>query len=443
MKILFDATELSYFLEESGHRAGVFFVALNLFRELKKRNDIEIVFVCNFKRYYFLKEVIEKMEEFQGIELLKENSKINLAFAKLNYLSNLKGIATPLSRLAMTENNKSRHWVIARSVSDVAIHNISTKLKYGILSLTRYYENIFYRQNKKNIEQLKEFSVYFSPFSAPSDEILNAKHLKRFRMIHDIIPILEMGKVPTNKRLWCYRIYNTINKNDFYVTNSECTRKDVLKYFNLDETHIKTTLLGANENFCPPANKSNSSKYIFSLCTLGKRKNLVFAIKNFFRFIEKNKINDLKLVLAGGVWEKFKKELTNTIGEFDQSKIEVLGYVKDEDLPSLYSNALMFIYPSLYEGFGLPVLEAMQCGCPVITSNISSLPEVIGSAGIQIDPNSDEELIKAYEKMYYDTFFRELCVEKGLIRAKKFSWRKCTSEIIEFIYKKCSSEIVT
>ena len=117
--------------------------------------------------------------------------------------------------------------------------------------------------------------------------------------------------------------------------------------------------------------------------------------------------------------------------------------MKDEDLPSLYSNALMFIYPSLYEGFGLPVLEAMKCGCPVITSNVSSLPEVIGSAGIQIDPNSDEELIKAYEKMYYDTFFRELCIEKGLIRAKKFSWRKCTSEIIEFIYKKCSSEIVT
>ena len=417
MKILFDATELSYFLEESGHRAGVFFVALNLFRELKKRNDIEIVFVCNFKRYYFLKEVIEKVEEFQGIELLKENSKINLAFAKLNYLA--EKISFP----------HQKTW--------------RTKLKYGALSLSRYYENIFYRQNKKNIKQLKEFSVYFSPFSAPSDEILNAKHLKRFRMIHDIIPILEMGKVPTNKRLWCYRIYNTINKNDFYVTNSECTRKDVLKYFNLDETHIKTTLLGANENFCPPANKSNSSKYIFSLCTLGKRKNLVFAIKNFFRFIEKNKINDLKLVLAGGVWEKFKKELTNTIGEFDQSKIEVLGYVKDEDLPSLYSNALMFIYPSLYEGFGLPVLEAMQCGCPVITSNVSSLPEVIGSAGIQIDPNSDEELIKAYEKMYYDTFFRELCIEKGLMRAKKFSWEKCTSEIIEFIYKKCSSEIVT
>ncbi len=403
MKILFDATELSYFLEESGHRAGVFFVALNLFRELKKRKDVELVFYCNFKRYYFLKEVIEKVEEFQGIELLKENSLINLTFAKLNYVSNLKWIAT--------------------------------KLKYGILSLTRYYENIFYRQNKRNLEQLKDFEIYFSPFSAPSDEILNSKHLKRFRMIHDIIPILEAGKVPTNKRLWCYRIYNTINQNDFYVTNSECTRKDVLKYFNLDENNIKTTLLGANEYFKQLKN-TTTEKYVFSVCTLGKRKNLIFAIRNFFKFIEKNKIDNLKLVLAGGVWDKFKKELTNTIGNFDQSKIEVLGYVKDEELPKLYSNALMFIYPSLYEGFGLPVLEAMKCGCPVITSNVSSLPEVIGQAGIQINPENDEELIKAYEKMYYDNFFRELCIERGLIRAKNFSWEKCASEIVEFISDK-------
>ena len=409
MKILFDATELTYFLEESGHRAGVFFVALNLFRELKKKKDVELVFFCNFKRYFYLKEVIEKVEEFQGIELLKENSLVNLAFAKLNYLSKSK-------------------W-------------INTKLKYGILSLARYYENIFYKQNKKNLKQLDEFDIYFSPFQAPSEEILNSKSLKRFRMIHDIIPILETGKIPTNRRLWSYRIYNTINKDDFYVTNSECTRKDVLKYFDIKEENIKTTLLGADTTFTPPLNSlphgaEKPTKYIFSLCTLGKRKNLIFAIKNFFKFINKNKIDDLKLVLAGGVWEKFKKELTDTIGDFDQSKIEVLGYVKDEDLPNLYSNALMFIYPSLYEGFGLPVLEAMKCGCPVITSNVSSLPEVIGQAGIQINPENDEELIKAYEKMYYDSFFRELCIERGLIRAKNFSWEKCASELLSYIAEK-------
>ena len=400
-KILFDATELSYFLEESGHRAGVFFVALNLFRELRKRKNVELVFCCNFKRYYFLKEVIDKVEEFQGIELLKENSLINLFFARLNHWAKFK-------------NNK---------------------IKYAMLSFSRYYENIFYKQNKKNLEQLKDFDIYFSPFQAPSEEILISKHLKRFRMLHDTIPILEAGKIPSNRRLWSYRIYNTITSNDFYVTNSECTRRDVLKYFNIREENIKTTLLGVNDYF-KPTKEQTEEKYIFSLCTLGKRKNLIFAIKNFFKFIEKNKINDLKLVLAGGVWNKFKNELTEAIGEFDQSKIEVLGYVKDEELPILYSNALMFIYPSLYEGFGLPVLEAMKCGCPVITSNISSLPEVIGHAGIQINPENDEELVSAYEKMYYDNFFRELCIERGLVRAKNFSWEVCVEQIVDFIKTK-------
>ena len=101
------------------------------------------------------------------------------------------------------------------------------------------------------------------------------------------------------------------------------------------------------------------------------------------------------LVLGGSNWKVFEAELDRTLKQYDKSKIILTGYVKDEELPKLYSDALMFIYPSLYEGFGLPVLEAMKCGCPVITSNTSSLPEVIGNAGIKIDPKSDEELINA------------------------------------------------
>ena len=143
------------------------------------------------------------------------------------------------------------------------------------------------------------------------------------------------------------------------------------------------------------------------------------------------------MVLVGGIWQKFEKELQAAIGNFDKTKLEFLGYVEDKKLPELYSNAMMFVYPSLYEGFGLPVLEAMKCGCPVITSNTSSLPEVIGQAGIQIAPTNDDELIKAYKKMYEDTFFRELCRERGLIRAKSFSGEKATSELLEFMETKC------
>lgn len=390
MKLLFDCTELSYFNENSGHRAGVFYVALNLFRELKKQG-IDITFICDFKRYYFMKDI------FQEIPLLKENSFFNKIISKILYLTD----------------------------------KFPIRIKYAFIILARFYDKYFYRINQKNLKQLEEFDVYFSPFTPPSKEV-EKSNLKRFRMIHDIIPIFENG-MPKTPKDWYYKIYSTINENDFYLTNSECTKKDVLKYFPfIKESHIKTTLLGANNEFYP-IKTENKDKYIFSLCTLGKRKNLVFGIKNFFAFIEKHNIHDLKLVLGGGVWKKFENELDTILNKYDRSKIILTGYIKENELRNYFSNALCFIYPSLYEGFGLPVLEAMQCGCPVITSNVSSLPEVIGDAGIQINPESDEEMIKAYERMYFDKNFREDCSKKGLERSKEFSWEKCTLELLEFI----------
>lgn len=394
MKLLFDCTELSYYNENSGHRAGVFYVALNLLRELKNE---DITFVCDFKRYYFMKEI----EEFKDIPLLEEHSFFNRLMAKILYLTN----------------------------------KCPTRIKYAFIILARFYDKYLYRINKKNLKQLEEFDAYFSPFTPPSKEIQQA-NLKRFRMIHDVIPILENG-MPKSPKDWYYKIYKTINQNDFYLTNSECTRKDVLKYFPfIQKNHIKTTLLGANSEFYPVKTKNNE-KYIFSLCTLGKRKNLIFGIKNFFEFIEKHKIEDLKLVLGGGVWKKFEGELNTILDKYDPTKVVLTGYIQENELRNYFSNALCFIYPSLYEGFGLPVLEAMQCGCPVITSNKSSLPEVIGECGIQINPLKDEEMIEALEKMYFNESFRDKCSENGLERAKTFSWEKCASELMEFIKTNC------
>lgn len=394
MKILFDATELSYFEESSGHKAGVYYVALNLLKEFKKLG-IDTTLYCDFRRYYFLKQI----EYFQEFPLLKEHSVINRLWGLLLY--------------------KTR--------------NFPNKIKYALIILARIYDKYLYKTNKKNMEQLKDFEIYFSPFTAPSKEIQNA-NIKRYRMLHDVIPIIEKG-LSKNAKDWHNKIYNTINSTDFYVTNSEYTRQDVLKYFPfIKESNIKTTLLGANENFYPSDEQSIiKNKYIFSLCTLGKRKNILFSIKNFFSFIEKNDIKDTKLVLGGGIWQKFEKELHSTLDKYDASKIILTGYIEEHELKNYYSNALCFIYPSLYEGFGLPVLEAMQCGCPVITSNRSSLPEVISNCGICINPESDDEMVLALEKMYYNEDFRKTCTEKGLGRVKNFSWEKCAKEILQFI----------
>lgn len=112
-------------------------------------------------------------------------------------------------------------------------------------------------------------------------------------------------------------------------------------------------------------------------------------------------------------------------------KIIRAGYVDDADVPALYSGAQWFVYTSQYEGFGLPPLEAMQCGCPVITSNNSSLPEVVGDAGISIDWDSDEQHVKAYEDYYFNDNLRHTNAEKGLMRAKLFSWKNTADFMIK------------
>ena len=401
MKILYDCTELSYFYDTNGHRAGVFYVALNLLNELKKRGH-EITLYCDFRRYYFMKNI----KEFEDFKILDSHSLLNKFIGRILYHTR---------KLPYT-----------------------AKTAFTILS--RFYDKYFYIISLKGIKKIEEFDIYLSPFTPPSVDIQKAE-IPKFRMLHDIIPILEKG-MPKNTKDWHYKVYNTISENEFYFANSECTRNDVLNYFSfIKPQNIKTTLLGVNENFKKVEGKigyniPEDKKYVFSLCTLGKRKNVIFAIRNFIKFIEINKINDLVLVLGGSNWKTFEAELDRTLKQYDKSKIILTGYVKDEDLPALYSNALMFVYPSLYEGFGLPVLEAMKCGCPVITSNVSSLPEVIGEAGIKINPENNDEMIQAYEKLYYDNFFRELCSERGMIRARTFTWAHCCDEILDFINEK-------
>jgi glycosyltransferase involved in cell wall biosynthesis len=117
----------------------------------------------------------------------------------------------------------------------------------------------------------------------------------------------------------------------------------------------------------------------------------------------------------------------------------LIGYVDDEDVPALYSGAEWFVYTSQYEGFGLPPLEAMSCSCPVITSNSSSLPEVVGDAGVMIDYDSDEQHIRAYENYYFNPQLRAEYSEKGLARAKLFSWKKCTDLMVDTMKKSLRS----
>ena len=154
--------------------------------------------------------------------------------------------------------------------------------------------------------------------------------------------------------------------------------------------------------------------------------------QQIIKFIKKTK-KDYELVLAGSdFW--LDENISKKIEKLRlKTKVKNLGYVSKKDLPALYSGAFTFVSPSLYEGFGIPLLEAMACGVPVITSNLGSMPEVVDKAAILVDPKDSKQIKDAMLKLDKDRRLRERLIKKGLLQSKNFSWKKFASSILRVI----------
>jgi glycosyltransferase involved in cell wall biosynthesis len=176
--------------------------------------------------------------------------------------------------------------------------------------------------------------------------------------------------------------------------------------------------------------------FILYVGTLEPRKNLKGIIQAYNYSRAKD---DFLLVLAGGKGWKYKHifRLVNQLKL--QDRVVFCGYMPDSDLPALYNSASVFVYPSFYEGFGLPPLEAMACGTPVIVSDTTSLPEVTGDAGIYVDPFDIEQISVSIDTVLSDVKLCRTLRERGLMRAKLFSWEKTARETIK-LYKRLASQ---
>lgn len=282
------------------------------------------------------------------------------------------------------------------------------------------------------------------------DEVEQNKKLKKYTILHDLIPLVLTDKVYKHSEdSWFMQMINSLNKNDYYICVSEYTRKDFLNHFpNMDKDKTFVNYLACNERFKPQSKEKiekvkqkygiENKKYVFSLGNIEPRKNIVMVVNSFILFIDKNNINDLYLVLSGSdlrsmPYEEFEK----SISLLDKYKDKIIrtGYINDEDVAPLYSGALWFVYTSKYEGFGLPLLEAMNCGCPVVASNSTSLPEVVGNAALTVDYDSEEQHIDAYKKYYFNDEIRKRNIEKGFLQAEQFSWEKNCCNIIGIMQK--------
>ncbi len=210
------------------------------------------------------------------------------------------------------------------------------------------------------------------------------------------------------------------------LTPSTFSKQEIIKYGIAHEENINVIPGGVGSIFTRNLSRRLDYPYVLTVGSIDPRKNISKLIASWDR-IPVNVKDGRRLVIAGRKANCYPSE---NFGEIP-ADINFTGYIADMDLPSLYSGADAFVFPSLYEGFGLPPLEAMACGCPVIVSNVSSLPEVCGDAAYYVDPYSVECIAEGMYKVLTDDALRQSLIKKGLERVKLFNWEKSAREHIK------------
>jgi len=317
-----------------------------------------------------------------------------------------------------------------------------------------------------NILQSKILRILWEQFILP----LYIKRLKidLLHSIHYTIPLFAGCKVVVTfhdmtfflfpeKHIFIKRlffklfIYISSWRANRLIAVSESTKRDIIKFLNVNNNKIDVVYEAIDPKYYILKNESMTlwirnkysilNKFILYVGTLEPRKNIIRLIQAYHNLLTKKLINHQLVIVGKKGWHY--QEIFNMVNKLGlnegRQKIIFTGYVPEEELPFLYNAADVFIYPSLYEGFGIPPLEALACGVPVISSNISSLPEVVGDAGILIDPYNVQEISQAMFEMSKNQKKRAQFKIKGLKRAQEFSSEKLANETIK-VYEKTMQE---
>ncbi len=303
----------------------------------------------------------------------------------------------------------------------------------------RFFEQYYFPENSK----LNSIDIFHVPQNGIG--LCENMKCKKIATIHDLIPYIMPETVGRGYLLKFLKdVPKVIDLSSSLITVSEWSKQDILKFFPIDKDKIYVTPLAADDKYRPLDKEkciellskayNIKSPFILYIGGFSPRKN-VKALITAFSKIYKELNSEYSLVIVGAT-----KDQGQYLSEFSTnlelaSKIIFTGFVPEEHLPMLYNGCDAFVYPSLYEGFGLPPLEAMNCGTPVITSNLTSIPEVVGDAGILIDPYSEEELKTSIVKLLNDENLRKEYSLRGLARAKGFSWKKTAERTLD-VYKK-------
>ncbi len=282
------------------------------------------------------------------------------------------------------------------------------------------------------------------------DFIFSPTHyIPRFSPVKRIVTIFDLAYLYypeffNKKDLWQLKNWTkfSVLNAEHIITISQSSKRDIIKQYKIENKKITVAYPGYNQEIFKKVNDSSKidlikekynikDNYVIYIGTLQPRKNITGLIESF------KDIENMQLVIVGkgegdgrGGW-MYEDILRKPSDLGIADKVIFTGYVETENLPILISGATAFILPSLYEGFGIPILEAMACGIPVIASNISSLPEVVGKAGLLVDPKSIDQIEQAIRLVSFDKKLRQDLIKNGSMQIKRFSWKKMAQDVLK------------
>lgn len=325
--------------------------------------------------------------------------------------------------------------------SQKKIEKIEGRSRKSIAKLSRFFINQRYFFYYKAQKKIPLYDLYLIANQNLSFLKVKPKIVVCHDLVHQVCP-----------RNLLYRgiskfLFSGLKEAEIVIAVSKSTKEDLKKIYSIPEDKIIVIYEGVNHKKFKLGEKSleiykkfhlsHSYKYLLHISSETPNKNVEGLIKAFYKVKEKYKISNLKLLKAGvPQYRRDRKKILKLVRKLGlEEDIIFLGYISSEDLAKLYRMATLFAFPSYYEGFGLPVLEAMACGTPVITSNTSSLPEVVGDAGIMVNPRDIDGLTEAIYQVLINEKTRKEMIKKGLDRAKVFSWEKTAQETLKVCQK--------
>jgi glycosyltransferase involved in cell wall biosynthesis len=272
-----------------------------------------------------------------------------------------------------------------------------------------------------------EADIYHAISPSEAVAAVHARKKPLVTTFHDIIPLLFKPRYVFEK--YYFEQYARLAKrSDAIIADSLSTKQDLIKLLNIPKERITVIYPGIDTaRFSPKPKKPGVTKKILFQGGLVRRKGVYETLAAFAKLLEKRK--DVLLQIGGGGDESFAlKSEVSRLGI--QKYVEFLGFVPEKDLPATYYQADLFVYPSQYEGFGYTPLEAMACGTPVLTSNTSSIPEVVESAAVTVDPNNTTAIAKEMDRILSDSALQKRMMMEGPLVAGKFTQQRCAKKTL-------------